>query len=395
MSPAKPLRGRNVVDFSQYVPGPYCTRILTDLGADVIKIEPVTGDPVRDFMPGLYDVLNGGKKILPLDLKEAAGLDVCDRILRQADVVVEGFRPGVADRLGIGYRAVSAISSTVVYCSLSGYGQDGPRASHAGHDLNYSALAGGFAVQLAVGDCPQAGPFAAADLGGAMFAATSICASLAAERDCSVHLDVSLTEASLALAAVGWGSVMTGQPLRERDIGSRAPGYGMFCCADGHWIAVGAVEDAFWDDLCALLGISDLAEPPFDTHSQRMLHRTELAQRLGEALRHHRRNELLDKTAVLGLPVSPVHTIDDVVADGHFQHRGAIRRLDGGFAVDHPVRFDGQRPRRQRDHEPIDGLSRLPSMTGLSDETVADLVETGVVGYVPTRIGGGSNVLGI
>lgn len=383
MSQAEPLRGRKVVDFSLYVPGAYCTMILADLGADVIKIEPVTGDPVREFMPGLYDVLNSAKRIVPVDLKSPAGLDVCRRLLRDADVVVEGFRPGVTDRLGIGYQAVRALAPKVVYCSLSGYGQDSARASDAGHDLNYTAIAGGFAVQLAVGDSPRSGPFAAADLGGAMFAATSICASLAGDRRESVHLDVSLTDAALALSMVGWGRAMTGGELLARDIGSLAPGYGLFCCQDGRWIAVGAVEDPFWRDLCDVLGAPELAEPPFDSHPQRMDHRVLLTERLSDALRRIDSGEVIRRTAVRGLPVSVLHTIDDVVADEDLRRRAAIRPLPDGFTVNHPVRYSGERPGRRHDGRPHHALDQLSSMTDLSDENVAELVRTGVIGYQP------------
>ncbi|CDO30859.1 CaiB/BaiF CoA transferase family protein [Mycolicibacterium porcinum] len=383
MTIASPLRGRTVVDFSLYVPGSHCTKILAELGAEVIKVEPVTGDPVRNFMPGLYDSLNSGKRTVALDLKDPRGLDVCRRLLTDVDVVVEGFRPGVMERLGLGFTDIVSLSPKVMYCSLSGYGQDGPRALDSGHDLNYNAVAGAFAVQLAVGDTPHAGPFAAADLGGAMYAATAICASLADARGDNVHLDVSLTEASLALSAVGWGRPMTGEALHDEDIGSLAPGYGIYRCRDGKWIAVGAVEDEFWVSLCSALGTPELATHPYDCHTGRMRNRRFLSGRLTEQIAQCDSSALLGYSGANGIPLSPLQSVEDVRADPHFRHRNAIHPLPDGFAVTHPVRYSGSRPPAQSGCVPMTP-EELGTVTRLGADAIDALAREGVIGHQPT-----------
>ncbi|WP_162938565.1 CaiB/BaiF CoA transferase family protein [Mycobacterium kyogaense] len=380
-----PLRGRTVVDFSLYVPGPHCTKILAELGADVVKVEPLGGDPVRRFMPGLYEGLNSAKRVLAIDVKDPRGLDVCRRLLNGVDVVVEGFRPGVMDRLGIGFADVSALSPAVVYCSLTGYGQEGPRAADAGHDVNYTAVAGGFAVQLAVDDDPQQGPFAAADLGGALYAATAICATLAGIPSQPVHLDVSLSEASLALSAVGWGRAMQGEPIRPDDVGSLAPGYGIYRCRDGRRVAVAAVEDEFWDRLCNALGVEDLTGAPFNDHHGRMTHRRMLTERLRQTIVQWDCATLVDRAHTDGIPVSALHTVDDVRLDAHLRHRDAIRARSRGFEVAHPVQYGGQRP-KQQDRPTGTQLTRhdVAMMTGLGDEDIEALARAGVIGQPTT-----------
>lgn len=132
-----PLRGITVLDFSWLLPGPYCSLLLAELGATVIKIEGPDGDYARELLPGMYKAANHGKLGLSIDLKVAGSLDVIDRVVKQADVVLEGFRPGVTDRIGIGYSRLASLNPGLVYASVSGYGASGPDAQRPGHDLNY------------------------------------------------------------------------------------------------------------------------------------------------------------------------------------------------------------------------------------------------------------------
>src|SRR4051812_37581839 len=147
MSQRSPLAGLVVVDFTQLLPGPFCTRLLADLGARVIKVEPPWGEGLTSLPPTLpngtgaaYAALNHGKEVVALDLREQAGRDAALALIRAADAVIEGFRPGVMDRLGLGFAAVKAVNPGIVYCSLTGYGQTGPYTQRAGHDVNYLSL---------------------------------------------------------------------------------------------------------------------------------------------------------------------------------------------------------------------------------------------------------------
>ena len=252
-----------------------------------------------------------------------------------------------------------------------------------GHDVTYTATAGGFAESLAFGEPPRPGPFAAADLGGALFAATSINAALAARPRTAVHLDVALTESALALAMVGWAGPMSGTPLTAVDNAALAPGYGIFRCADGIWVALAAVEDSSWLELCTAVGRADLAEPPYDGHRERMRHRVALAGELATALAAIPSNSLIGECISRNLPASTVSTIDDMLADQQLRHRDVIRLQQRGFSVGHPVKHNSFRPHRRR--APVGALHELSALSGMSTASVDELIRNGVVGHRPPR----------
>jgi crotonobetainyl-CoA:carnitine CoA-transferase CaiB-like acyl-CoA transferase len=348
MSAASPLAGVRIVDFSLYLPGPYATRLLADLGADVVRVEPPMGDPVRQFMPGAYEWLNQGKRAIRADLKSEEGRDVVQDLLRTADVVVEGFRPGVAERLGIGPEQAAALRPGVIFCSLSGYGQTGPDRDRPGHDIGYEAGGGAYAAVLAAGERPAVPHVPVGDLGGGLFAAMSICAALAdgdGDGDGVVHIDVSLQEAitHMSIPRVA-GFLRDGHEPEPDSLATFAPGTGLFETADGAWVALAAVEDHFWDRMCGALHLPGLAKPPYDTHAGRMTHRTELrvaiAGRVVELT-------LAELTALLGesdTPMDVVRGIADVCADPHLLARGMVSTGAGGLPEVHfPVLLAGQR----------------------------------------------------
>lgn len=255
--------------------------ILADLGADVVKIEdPKLGDylrvvpPVKGGMSGRYLAVNRGKRSLTLDLKLAPARDAFLRMVEHADVVVESFRPGVMAKLGVDYAALSARNPKIILCSISGYGQTGPLAERAGHDLNYIALAG----VLAMGGTAQASPMLPgaqiADLaGGALWSATAILAALVgrARTNRGAHLDISMTEGALALLAAELGNFDAGaKPSRGVEaLNGGVANYGVYATADGRYLAVGSLEPKFWLALNAALGrAQNLAEIVGDVASQ-------------------------------------------------------------------------------------------------------------------------------
>jgi alpha-methylacyl-CoA racemase len=278
---AAALAGIRVLDLSRLLPGPFLTMVLADMGAEVVKVEdPRVGDYLRAFPPakggisGRYLAVNRGKRSLTLDLKSPAGRDAFLRMAEQADVVVESFRPGVIDKLGIGWATLSARNPKLVLCSISGYGQTGPYVHRAGHDLNYISLAG----VTAMGGGERGGPptmpgVQIADLaGGALWSATGILAALVGRErtGAGAHLDISMTEGALALLAAELGNLDCGaHPTRGAEtLNGGMACYHLYRTSDGRWLSVGALEPKFWLAFSAAIGrkpnLAELAGGPTD-----------------------------------------------------------------------------------------------------------------------------------
>jgi alpha-methylacyl-CoA racemase len=265
----KPLADIRVLDLSRLLPGPMATLHLAGLGADVIRIEPVgdqepaSAEHVHDARPDprklLYLMLNRNKRALQIDLKRTAGREIFLRLAKKADVVVEGFRPGVVDRLGIGYEAVRAINPRVVYCSISGYGQDGPDRLRAGHDINYMACAG-VGDQIGIsGGAPAIPNLQIGDLlGGSLTSVMGILAGLvdAQARGMGRYVDVAMTDSLMAHSVLAL-SRMAGSggtaPRGEDMLSGELPCYNYYRTGDGRYLAVGALEPKFWERLCDAL----------------------------------------------------------------------------------------------------------------------------------------------
>jgi CoA:oxalate CoA-transferase len=326
------LRGIEVVDLGIWRPAPYATQLLAELGASVTKVEPPGGDPMRSF-PDLYVQLNSRKRVVELDLKAADGRDRLRPLLVAADVVVEGFRPGVADRLGIGPDAVAELNPRAIHCSISGFGQDGPLASAAGHDLNYQAWSGVLAARAP--DTGSSG-IPVADLAGGMFAALAVCAALA-RRAGSAGGPGERIDVSMADVLVSWAGPDAGGDLTAGDRPAEGfPAYGTFACADGS-ITLGVVtDDRFWSDLCSIVGLEDVADL---SAVERVSAGPDLRARLAEAIAHRQRDPLVDLLLSAGVPAAPVLERSEAVALEHFRVRGTV--ADDGHAprIGHPVRF--------------------------------------------------------
>jgi crotonobetainyl-CoA:carnitine CoA-transferase CaiB-like acyl-CoA transferase len=272
------LEGIRVLDLSRLLPGPFLTMVLADLGADVVKVEdPRVGDYLRAFPPGKGGVagrflaINRGKRSIALDLKSDAGREALLAMATRADVVVESFRPGVLDKLGVGYAALAARNPRIVLCSISGYGASGPYRDRAGHDLNYIAAAGVLAMGGAAAGAPMLPGVQIADLaGGALWGATAVLGALVGRERTGrgAHLDISMTEGALALLAAELGNVDCGaRPTRgEATLNGGLACYGVYRAGDGRYLAVGALEPKFWIALNAALGraanVAELVAPP-------------------------------------------------------------------------------------------------------------------------------------
>ena len=273
------LEGVHVIDLSQYIPGPFATRQLSDLGADVIKVEPPTGDPMRHFMhhsePGdqaspIYRHLNRGKRIANLDLKSDNGKQVLTRLIDGADILLESFRPGVLARLGFDRETLDEINPKLILCSLSGYGQNGPYRLRAGHDVNYCSLT---SMQILNGtaDSPVIGFPPLADHAGAMQASIAMLAALYArnQHDSGAFLDISLFETNLSWQYLPL--LTDGVERAQSLLNGGAACYNIYQCGDGNYLSLGALETHFWKNFCMAMQKPEWTERQYETMPQRAL----------------------------------------------------------------------------------------------------------------------------
>jgi crotonobetainyl-CoA:carnitine CoA-transferase CaiB-like acyl-CoA transferase len=341
MSLAHALDGIRVLDLSRLLPGPYLTMILADMGADVVKVEdPRLGDYMRAFPPGKagmsgrFLAVNRGKRSLALDLKAPAGRDAFLRMAAQADVVVESFRPGVMDRLGVGYDALAAHNEKIVVCSISGYGATGPYVDRAGHDLNYIGIAGVLAMTAeARGRGPAMPGVQIADMaGGGLWGATAVLGALVARGRTGVgaHLDISMTEGAMALLIAELGNLDCGaHPTRGTEmLNGAAACYGVYRCADGKYLSVGALEPKFWLAFNQAIGrtatIAEIAGDPAVQERVRAEIQALVAKRT--------RDEWLPILAAYDGCCEPVLELDELAAHPQHAARGVFFTIDGGAA---------------------------------------------------------------
>ena len=323
-----------VLDLSIWRPGPFATQLLVELGADVVKVEPPGGDPMRVF-PELFATLNRGKRAATVDLKDGDGRSAVLELARDADVVVEGFRPGVSRRLGVDEPAIRARNPAVVYCSISGYGQEGALAGLPGHDLNYQAWAGILDPQVE-GSAPVVARPPLADLSGGAYAAFAICAALAkrTESGGGETIDVAMAD-----VLASWTGAVPPLTLPDgRAVGGEVAGYGTFRTADGRWVALGVVsEDRLWADLVTALGLADLTTATF---AERVEHSAALTARLGSAIERRDRDELVHELIAAGVPVAPVLSQEEMLEAEQFRSRGVVARDPNGTTfMRHPLRY--------------------------------------------------------
>lgn len=269
----KPLAGIRVLDLSMLLPGPLCAQILRDLGAEVTKVEPpYPGDysalwpPIVGDVSAMYLAVNRGKRILSLNLKDAPQREQFLALAREADVVVEGFRPGVIEKLGIGYARLADINPRIVVCSISGYGQNGPYVLRGGHDLNYQALAGVLSIAGDAAPAPTNPPLQVADTAAGSYAAAMLILAALLERNQSGrgrHVDISMSEQLLPLMTTSFAVADAERRDPHSDgelLSGGAPCYRVYRTKDGRQITVGALEPKFWQALVSAIGMPELCE---------------------------------------------------------------------------------------------------------------------------------------
>ena len=330
---AGPLAGVVVLDLSSVGPAARATRLLADYGADVVKVGPVPSAGASMIEPPFfaYSAQRAMRRVL-LDLKEESGREAFFSLCARADVVVESFRPGVVERLGIGYEAVKKVNPTLVYCSTSGYGQSGDRATWAGHDLDYLAIGGFLATSGPRGDGgpPIPGATVADAAAGGMQAALAITAALAgrATNGEGAYLDVSVADGVLSLMALNLDEhLATGaEPGPGHDVlTGRYACYDTYKAADGKWLAVGAIEAKFFANLCRALACERWIDHQYDDEVQ-----DAVAADLAQAFAQKPRDKWVDVLSDADTCVAPVLSVAEVAADPTISSRSVIE-------AEHPV----------------------------------------------------------
>jgi crotonobetainyl-CoA:carnitine CoA-transferase CaiB-like acyl-CoA transferase len=334
-----PLEGVRVLDLSRLLPGPFCSLLLADFGADVLKVEDTAmGDYLRWSPPmvegveesaasAMFLALNRNKRSVRVNLKDARGREVLFALVRASDVVLESFRPGVLDRLGCGYAALREVNPAIVYCAISGYGQDSPLRDRSGHDLNYLALAGLLGLTGDADGAPVQPAGQIADLGGgALMAAFGILAALR-ERDRSGEgqlVDISMTDGTLSwLVMVAARFLAEGVVPRRGglELGGALACYRPYRCADG-WITIGALEPKFWAAFCHGVGREDLVAGQFDPPG------SDTHRAVEAVVAARTRAEWAAFAAEHDCCLEPVLDLDQVLASDHAAARGMVVELD-------------------------------------------------------------------
>jgi alpha-methylacyl-CoA racemase len=359
------LAGTRIVDFSQYIPGPLASLMLADMGADVIKIEPPGGDPMQSLGPRdrsggplFYATLNAGKSVLHLDLKDSRQREGCVDLIRDCDVLIEGFRPGVMQRLGLDYPALETVNPGLIYCSISSYGAGGPQAQRAGHDANYLAEAG--VLDRNGHDRPIFFDPPIADLSGSLFAALTILGALNGRhrtgRGC--HIDLALADVIMPLQMLQVADYAENGTVPKRGatyLNGGAAYYNIYETADGEHVVVGAVEPKFWRAFSEAAGCPQWIERQGEAVPQRALI-ADVAKRLAEMTIA----ECLQRFSDGDCCVSKVQPIDQAVQSPHAAERGLVVPSSLGLLQAlFPARIDGQAPEVRPPLKPYAAPARI------------------------------------
>jgi crotonobetainyl-CoA:carnitine CoA-transferase CaiB-like acyl-CoA transferase len=360
----QPLQGKLVLDFTKVLAGPLCAQYLGDLGADVIKIEPCGhGDDTRRWPPfrgqdgTVFLSANRNKRSLALDLKTPAGKEVAQRMAQRADIVLESFGPGVPKRLGIDHETLREKNPRLIYCSISGFGRNGPLADGKGYDVVLQAYSGMMSITGEEGGPPLRSPFSPVDQGTGMHALSGILAALL-ERERTgkgTIVDVCLYETSLAFLAY----FLQGYWERKVEPKKAGSGHESLCPyqafdSKDKPILLGVANDALWQTFCNIAGLQAHAnDPRFVSNAERVNHRAETVGLVQEAMRARTRDEWIAVLGEAGVPCAPINTFGDMLAHPHTQASGIVQTMDHPVygtinTIAQPMLFGGKRnpPRR-------------------------------------------------
>lgn len=387
------LKGIRVLDLTRLLPGPYATMLLGDLGAEIIKVEePGTGDYMRGFLPRVDGVsvfflaVNRNKKSITLNLKKERGKEIFLALAREADVIIEGFRPGVMQGLGLDYEAVRQVNPGIVYCSLSGYGQNGPYRDRAGHDINYLSVSGVLGITGVRDAQPVVPGVQVADLTGGMFAVIGILSALWQKQreGQGAYLDLSMTDGLFSMMSIHLANLMaTGTPAARGNmmLCGALTCYNVYRTMDNGYVALGALEAKFWRNFCRALGREDLVSG----HSSRAVEDDLVYREVREIFLSHTKDWWREFGEKVDCCLTPVDTAEEVLEGEYARSRGLIIDVDrpgGGMLrqVRHPLVVDGV-PVKKALCPPALGEhnAELYGALGLDREELALLKEQGVI----------------
>jgi crotonobetainyl-CoA:carnitine CoA-transferase CaiB-like acyl-CoA transferase len=385
------MTGLRVIDLTRVLGGPYCTQILADHGADVIKVEPPAGDEVRDWGPPFHDDdaayfigINRNKRSIGLDLASPGGRDVLLKMLEGADVLIENFKPGTLDKWGIGNETLSTKFPRLVHCRISGFGGDGPRGGNPGYDAIIQAMTG----MIAATGSPESGPMRIGvplvDITTGLYAAIGILMALAERQKSGVgqFLETTLYETGLAIMHPHAANYfMHGKPpqLTGNEHPNLVP-YSIFSTRDGR-IFTGVGNDGTFRKLCKEIGRPELgADPRFARNKDRIANRDALRAELEAVFRQYDSDPLCDRLLNAGLPAGPVQSIDKALTNAHTIHRGDVIEKDWYKGVASPIRFT--RSKASLRHLPpkfSEHSTAVLAEFGYSSSEIEALVAKGVV----------------
>ncbi|WP_193189188.1 CaiB/BaiF CoA transferase family protein [Microbulbifer taiwanensis] len=391
-----PLKGLKILDFSTLLPGPYATMLLADMGAEVLRIEsPTRPDMLRGLPPmvggdkpvsAAHATINRNKKSLALNLKDPRAGEIVRRLLAEYDVVLEQFRPGVMDKLGLGYDALRETREDIIYCSITGYGQTGPLKDRAGHDINYLALSGLASYSGRAESGPSLSGTQVADIaGGSHHAAMAILAAVFKRQQSGAgsRIDISMTDCAFALNASGGANALAGagDPQLEKELLNGGSYYDYYRTADGRYLSVGSLEPQFAQQLFATLGHPEWLERVLDAAQQESL-KEDIAATIASRTQADWVRLFADSDAC----VEPVLNFGEAAGSALLRERQMLSaaRLHGGSAIaqiNAPIFFDGQKPDQHTAGAPLGCHSAdVLEALGYSAEEIAGLRGSGAIG---------------
>jgi crotonobetainyl-CoA:carnitine CoA-transferase CaiB-like acyl-CoA transferase len=332
------LEGIQVIEICNVAAGPFCGMLLADMGADVIKIEhPQGGDTLRSWPPiteGFsenFASLNRNKRSLALDLKSESDVDLARQLIQQADVLIENNRPGVMDRLGLGYQAISRVNPRLVYCSISAYGQTGPRSQEGGFDLTLQAMSGIMSITGEPDGTPVKCGVPIADFSAGLYAAFSVAAALrnVEKSGLGTHIDMSMLGATLSIAALQTSEYFGSgkDPVKMGSAHPRNAPYQVFRCRGGYF-GMAAGNNALWKSVCATVGHDEwVADDRFSTPGTRARHQDTLREMLERIFADEDADTWLARFRAAGVPCAPINRYSDVLSDVQVEHMGWVQSL--------------------------------------------------------------------
>ena len=320
------LQGVRVIDFSQWLPGQYCGMVLADFGADVIKVEGPTGDPNRNFAPQLAPAmsswnlaLNRNKKGITVNIRTGQGQEILKKLLQQADVFIEGFRPGYLQAKGLGYEDISELNPRLIYCSITGFGQESKYKQQPAHDLNIIGLSGmnflNDTGNVAISEVQVSA------IGGSLNAVTAISMALLAREKTGKgqYIDISLYNTALSMQIVSLASILGCRATGDTPFGRRAHYYDVYKTKDGKYISVGAIEPKFWQTFCDMVESPELKNRQYD-----FAHEDEIAQIISDKLKTKTRDEWVVLANNGAFCVTPVYDPEEVLENDISKESGML-----------------------------------------------------------------------